>query len=120
MADSAELSIKALENGTLKASRGYSSGRCTTHVDVIDAELSAFIQARLVLTSFSCGRAVGTGDDDGLIESNGVARRRAVTPEVPSNAPDIAHGKVQKRPSSGTSPDAAHASLDLLGWQQPR
>jgi len=75
IADSAELSIKALKNGTLTASRGYSSGMCTTHVDVINADLLAFIHARLALTSCSRGRALSTGDEDvDRVEAGGAAQ----------------------------------------------
>ena len=45
IADSAELSIKLLKNGTLKVYPGYPHGMCTTHADVIDQDLLAFIQA---------------------------------------------------------------------------
>jgi non-heme chloroperoxidase len=42
IADSAELSIKLLERGTLKVYPGYPHGRCTTHADVINPDLLAF------------------------------------------------------------------------------
>ena len=45
IADSAELSIKLLENGTLKVYPGFPHGMCTTHADVINADLLDFIQA---------------------------------------------------------------------------
>jgi non-heme chloroperoxidase len=45
IADSAELSIKLLKNGTLKVYPGYPHGMCTTHADTINADLLAFIQA---------------------------------------------------------------------------
>jgi non-heme chloroperoxidase len=45
IADSAELSIKLLKNGTLKVYPGYPHGMCTTHADVINQDLLAFIQA---------------------------------------------------------------------------
>jgi non-heme chloroperoxidase len=44
IADSAELSIKLLKNGTLKVYPGYPHGMCTTHADVINPDLLAFIQ----------------------------------------------------------------------------
>jgi non-heme chloroperoxidase len=45
IADSAELSVKLLKNGTLKVYPGYPHGMCTTHADVINQDLLAFIQA---------------------------------------------------------------------------
>jgi non-heme chloroperoxidase len=45
IADSAELSIKLLKKGTLKVYPGYPHGMCTTHADVINPDLLAFIQA---------------------------------------------------------------------------
>jgi non-heme chloroperoxidase len=45
IADSAELSIKLLKHGTLKVYPGYPHGMCTTHADVINADLLAFIQS---------------------------------------------------------------------------
>ena len=45
IADSAKLSIKLLKNGTLKVYPGYPHGMCTTHADVINPDLLAFIQA---------------------------------------------------------------------------
>ena len=45
IADSAELSIKLLPNGTLKVYPGYPHGMCTTHADVINPDLLAFIEA---------------------------------------------------------------------------
>ena len=44
IADSAELSIKLLQHGTLKVYPGYPHGMCT-HADVINPDLLAFIQA---------------------------------------------------------------------------
>jgi non-heme chloroperoxidase len=43
--DSAELSIKLLKNGTLKVYPGYPHGMLTTHADIINPDLLAFIQA---------------------------------------------------------------------------
>jgi non-heme chloroperoxidase len=45
IADSAELSIKLLKTGTLKVYPGYPHGMCTTHAEVINPDLLAFIQA---------------------------------------------------------------------------
>ena len=45
IAASAELSIKLLKHGTLKVYPGYPHGMCTTHADVINPDLLAFIQA---------------------------------------------------------------------------
>jgi non-heme chloroperoxidase len=44
IADAAPLSVKLLRNGTLKVYPGYPHGMCTTHADVINADLLAFIQ----------------------------------------------------------------------------
>ncbi|VTR91584.1 haloperoxidase : Alpha/beta hydrolase fold OS=Parvibaculum lavamentivorans (strain DS-1 / DSM 13023 / NCIMB 13966) GN=Plav_2363 PE=4 SV=1: Abhydrolase_6 [Gemmata massiliana] len=45
IADSAPLTVKLLKNGTLKVYKGYPHGMCTTHADVINADLLAFIKA---------------------------------------------------------------------------
>ncbi len=45
IADSAELSVKLLKNGKLKVYDGYPHGMFTTHADVINADLLAFIKA---------------------------------------------------------------------------
>lgn len=45
IADSAELSVKLLKNGTLKVYDGYPHGMFTTHADVINADILAFIKA---------------------------------------------------------------------------
>jgi non-heme chloroperoxidase len=45
IADSAELSITLLKDGTLKVYPGYPHGMCTTHADVINRDLLAFIEA---------------------------------------------------------------------------
>jgi non-heme chloroperoxidase len=45
IADSAELSIKLLEDGTLKVYPGFSHGMCTVNADVINRDLLEFIQA---------------------------------------------------------------------------
>ena len=44
IADSAHLSVKLLKNGTLKTYPGLPHGMCTTHADIINADLLAFIQ----------------------------------------------------------------------------
>jgi non-heme chloroperoxidase len=44
-ADSAPLSVKLLRNGTLKTYAGFPHGMATTHADVINADLLAFIQS---------------------------------------------------------------------------
>jgi non-heme chloroperoxidase len=44
IADSAELSIKLVKNGTLKIYKGYPHGMCTTHPEVINQDLLAFIK----------------------------------------------------------------------------
>jgi len=43
-ADSAPLSVKLFKNGTLKVYEKYPHGMCTTHADVINADLLAFLQ----------------------------------------------------------------------------
>jgi non-heme chloroperoxidase len=44
IADSAPLSAKLLKHGTLKVYPGFPHGMCTTHADVINADLLAFIR----------------------------------------------------------------------------
>ena len=48
IADSALLSIKLLKNGTLKIYPGLPHGMSTTHPDVINADLLAFIRGEKV------------------------------------------------------------------------
>ena len=43
-ADSAPLSAKLLRNGTLKTYKGYPHGMPTTHADIIDADILAFLR----------------------------------------------------------------------------
>ncbi|CAI8905353.1 Non-heme chloroperoxidase [Pseudomonas sp. IT-347P] len=43
IADSAQLSIKLLKKGTLKIYKGFPHGMCTTHAEVINEDLLAFI-----------------------------------------------------------------------------
>ncbi len=45
IADSAELSVKLLNNGTLKVYKGYPHGMLTTHADVINPDLLAFVKS---------------------------------------------------------------------------
>lgn len=45
IADSALLSAKLLQNGTLKVYPGFPHGMCTTHADVINADLLAFVKS---------------------------------------------------------------------------
>jgi non-heme chloroperoxidase len=45
IADSAPLSVKILKNGTLKVYEKFPHGMCTTHADVINRDLLAFIRA---------------------------------------------------------------------------
>ena len=45
IADSAPLSAKLLKNGTLKVYEKFPHGMCTTHADVINPDLLAFIKA---------------------------------------------------------------------------
>jgi non-heme chloroperoxidase len=44
-ADSAPLSVKLLKHGSLKTYKGLPHGMCTTHPDIINADLLAFIAA---------------------------------------------------------------------------
>ncbi|KRG47888.1 hypothetical protein ARC20_02935 [Stenotrophomonas panacihumi] len=44
IADAGELSWKLVKNGELKVYKGFPHGMCTTHADVINADLLAFIQ----------------------------------------------------------------------------
>jgi non-heme chloroperoxidase len=45
IADSALLSVKLLEKGTLKVYKGFGHGMCTINADVVNADLLAFVQA---------------------------------------------------------------------------
>ncbi len=45
IADSAEISITLLKQGTLKVYPGFPHGMCTTHADVINSDLLEFIKA---------------------------------------------------------------------------
>ena len=44
-ADAAPLSVKLLSNGTLKSYEGLPHGMCTTHADIINRDLLAFVRA---------------------------------------------------------------------------
>ncbi|CAH0229104.1 Non-heme chloroperoxidase [Agrobacterium fabrum] len=44
IADSAELSVKLLKNGTLKVYKGYPHGMLTIHADIINPDLLAFVK----------------------------------------------------------------------------
>ena len=44
IADSALLSVKLLKNGSLKVYEKVSHGMCTTHADIINPDLLAFIR----------------------------------------------------------------------------
>jgi non-heme chloroperoxidase len=44
IADSAPLSAKLLKRGTLKIYKNFPHGMCTTHPEVINADLLAFVQ----------------------------------------------------------------------------
>jgi non-heme chloroperoxidase len=44
IADSALLSVKLLKKGTLKVYKGFPHGMCTTHADVINPDLLAFVK----------------------------------------------------------------------------
>lgn len=45
IADSAELSVKLLKNGTLKVYKGYPHGMLTTHAEIINPDLLAFVKS---------------------------------------------------------------------------
>ena len=44
IADSALLSSKLLQKATLKVHQGFPHGMCTTHADVVNPELLAFVE----------------------------------------------------------------------------
>jgi non-heme chloroperoxidase len=46
--DSGKLSAKSIKNGTLKVIAGAPHGVCTTHADVINEELLAFLQSQSI------------------------------------------------------------------------
>jgi non-heme chloroperoxidase len=43
--DAGRLSVKLVQNGTLKTYPGYPHGMLTTHADVLNADLLAFVRA---------------------------------------------------------------------------
>ena len=45
IADASLLSIKLLKKGTLKVYKGFPHGMCTTHADIINNDLLAFIRS---------------------------------------------------------------------------
>jgi non-heme chloroperoxidase len=45
IADSALLSSKLLKKGTLKVHKGFPHGMCTTHADVVNSDLLAFVRS---------------------------------------------------------------------------
>jgi non-heme chloroperoxidase len=45
IADSAPLSVKLLKKGTLKVYKQFPHGMCTTHADVVNADLLAFLKS---------------------------------------------------------------------------
>jgi non-heme chloroperoxidase len=47
--DSSRLSVKLVKNGTLKMIPGAPHGLCTTHADIVNEELLAFLMKYLVL-----------------------------------------------------------------------
>ena len=51
IADSAELAIKLVRKGTLKVYPGYPHGMCTTHADVINPDLLAWIESGVIEAS---------------------------------------------------------------------
>jgi non-heme chloroperoxidase len=51
VADSAELAIKLVKQGTLKIYPGFPHGMCTTHADVINPDLLAWIESEVVGTA---------------------------------------------------------------------
>jgi non-heme chloroperoxidase len=51
IADAALLSAKLVKNGTLKVYPGYPHGMCTTHPDVINRDLLAFVKGESIVAS---------------------------------------------------------------------
>ena len=51
IADSAPLSAKLLKNGTLKIYEGFPHGMCTTHAEVVNPDLLAFMKREPARTS---------------------------------------------------------------------
>ena len=48
IADSAPLSVKLLKKGTLQVYKQFPHGMCTTHADVINADLLTFVEGKTV------------------------------------------------------------------------
>jgi non-heme chloroperoxidase len=53
IADSALLAVKLLKNGTLKVYEGFPHGMCTTHPDIINADLLAFCKGQVLTATGS-------------------------------------------------------------------
>ena len=51
IADAGLLAVKLLKNGTLKVYKGFPHGMCTTHAEVINADLLAFIKAQMSIAA---------------------------------------------------------------------
>ena len=58
IADSALLSAKLLKKGTLKVYPGLPHGMCTTHPDIINPDLLAFVKGQSLTDSGRQGREV--------------------------------------------------------------
>jgi len=56
-ADSAPLSVKLLKQGTLKIYEGLPHGLCTTHPEIVNADLLAFIKSGIETTGRGYGHA---------------------------------------------------------------
>jgi non-heme chloroperoxidase len=46
IADFALLSVTLLKNGTLKVYKAFPHGMCTTHADIVNTDLFAFIKSK--------------------------------------------------------------------------
>ena len=57
IADSALLSAKLVRNGTLKVYPGLPHGMCTTHPELINRDLLAFVRGELIAASSGAQRA---------------------------------------------------------------
>jgi len=51
IADSALLSVKLVKKGTLKVYPGLSHGMCTTHADLINGDLLAFVRGEPIVSA---------------------------------------------------------------------
>ena len=56
--DAALLSAELVKNGTLKLYEGYPHGMCTTHADVINADLLAFVRGEALTGTAEARRAI--------------------------------------------------------------